>query len=140
MKGEMERNKVDSCTHACLFSVGWNRLSTTAWWDPSHPWSPPKSMISRRAISLSNLASRNCHRAVPRCVSVSRAFSVGHVLTTEPIIRVEKTDVYRYGSVQRSEAIFKDLSWTVNPGESWAIVCASTAARGEIFQVKQCVL
>ncbi|KIM26881.1 hypothetical protein M408DRAFT_174708 [Serendipita vermifera MAFF 305830] len=82
---------------------------------------------------------------IARCTSISRRIVTQNLVlglraihgshAAKPIIHVERADVYHFGSVQRSEAIFKDLTWTVNAGEAWAIVCNSNATRGEIFQM-----
>jgi len=111
-------------------SVWWNQCRARQDISMSHTWSPPpSSMIPARTSSLAKCASYNCQSRFLRLRSI-------HSHVTEPIIHVEKADVYHYGSVQRSEAIFKNLSWTVNPGEAWAIVCNSNVTRGEIFQVR----
>ena len=83
---------------------------------------------------LTRLVSRSYRGATRSSVFLSRTLHISP--RVGPIIHVERADVYRYGNFQRTEAIFKELSWTVNPGESWVIVCNETATRGEIFQVQ----
>lgn len=104
------------CRHGCL----------------SHDLTFPSSMIPVKSASFARCTYRSGHVLVRMNV---RKF---HARSGEPIIHVERADIYQFGSVQRSEAIFKDLSWKVESGEAWAIVCNSNATRGEIFQVQSC--
>jgi hypothetical protein len=58
--------------------------------------------------------------------------------TSKPIIRLENATIHPFGKVNLSDAIFRDVSWTVNPGEAWVIISGSNANRGEVFQVFKC--
>ena len=51
------------------------------------------------------------------------------------VIHIPKADVFRFGDTKASDAIFKDLEWTVKDGESWAIIGATPSSKSELFRV-----
>ncbi|KAG8811533.1 hypothetical protein FRC17_002410, partial [Serendipita sp. 399] len=53
----------------------------------------------------------------------------------KPVVHIEHADVYKWGSVDPKDAIFRNLSWTVKPGEAWVIISQSSECRGELFQM-----
>ena len=56
--------------------------------------------------------------------------------TSLPVIRIPNADVYRFGDGNNSQPVFKDLNWTVNEDESWAIVGAAGQEKGELIEVR----
>lgn len=53
------------------------------------------------------------------------------------VIHIPKADVFRFGDTKASDAIFKDLEWTVKDGESWAVIGATPSSKSELFQVSR---
>ena len=53
------------------------------------------------------------------------------------VIHIPKADVFRFGDTRASDAIFKDLEWTVKDGESWAVIGATPSSKSELFQVSR---
>ena len=53
-----------------------------------------------------------------------RLYTTGS-LQLPPVIRISKSDVYRFGDGNNSQPVFRNLEWTVNEDESWAIVGAA---------------
>jgi energy-coupling factor transporter ATP-binding protein EcfA2 len=51
------------------------------------------------------------------------------------IIHIPKADVFRFGDTKASDAIFKDLEWTVKDGENWAVIGATPSLKSELFRV-----
>ena len=51
------------------------------------------------------------------------------------VIHIPRADVFRFGDTKASDAIFKDLEWTVKDGESWAVIGATPSSKSELFQV-----
>lgn len=56
-------------------------------------------------------------------------------LQDDRVIHIPKADVFRFGDTKASDAIFKDLKWTVKDGESWAVIGATPSSKSELFQV-----
>lgn len=50
------------------------------------------------------------------------------------IIHIPKANVYRFGDSNASKPLFRDLEWTVNEGESWAVVGSGSGAKTALFQ------
>ena len=53
------------------------------------------------------------------------------------VIHIPKADVFRFGDTKASDAIFKDLEWTVKDGESWAVIGTTPSSKSELFQVSR---
>ena len=51
------------------------------------------------------------------------------------IIHIPKADVFRFGDTKASDAIFKELEWTVKDGENWAVIGATPCSKSELFRV-----
>lgn len=51
------------------------------------------------------------------------------------VIHIPKADVFRFGDTKASDAIIKDLEWTVKDGESWAIIGATPSTKSALFHV-----
>lgn len=56
------------------------------------------------------------------------------------IVDLRHANIYPYGRTKDSEAVLRDVSWTVNQDEKWAIISSSNSLRGEIFQVSHLAL
>ena len=57
-------------------------------------------------------------------------------LQLSPVIRISKSDVYRFGDGNNSQPVFRNLEWTVNEDESWAIVGAAGQEKSELLEVR----
>ena len=64
-----------------------------------------------------------------------RLYTTGS-LQLPPVIRISKSDVYRFGDGNNSQPVFRNLEWTVNEGESWAIVGAAGQEKSELLEVR----
>lgn len=45
-----------------------------------------------------------------------------HRTTRNVIVHIPKSKVFRFGDSNKASPVFEDLEWTVEEGESWAIV------------------
>lgn len=54
------------------------------------------------------------------------------ISTSSQIINIPTADVYRFGAA--SDPIFRNVSWTVNDGERWAVLAAANE-KDDFFQV-----
>jgi ABC-type transport system involved in cytochrome bd biosynthesis fused ATPase/permease subunit len=41
---------------------------------------------------------------------------------TDVIVRIPASNVFRFGDSNKASPVFEDLEWTVNEGESWAVI------------------
>ena len=74
----------------------------------------------------------NCRR---NC-STSRLFSTSLTKDLNTILRIPKADVYRFGDGNKVSPVFKDLEWTINEGESWAIVGPAGNEKSLLLEVR----
>lgn len=52
------------------------------------------------------------------------------------IVHIPKSNVFRFGDSNNASPIFRDLEWTVNEGENWAIISMSGSQKAVLFQVR----
>ena len=45
-----------------------------------------------------------------------------HNSSNNAVIRISKSNIYRFGDSNKAKPIFENVDWTVNEGESWAVV------------------
>jgi ABC-type molybdenum transport system ATPase subunit/photorepair protein PhrA len=38
------------------------------------------------------------------------------------VVHIPKSNVFRFGDSNKASPIFEDLEWTINEGESWAVI------------------
>lgn len=51
------------------------------------------------------------------------------------ILTIPKANVYRFGDPNTASPVFRDLEWSVNEGESWAIIGSGSGEKTSFFQV-----
>ncbi|RDB20786.1 hypothetical protein Hypma_012311 [Hypsizygus marmoreus] len=71
--------------------------------------------------------SRRTLRAI-RCYYSTSASNV-------PIIHIPKADVYRFGDPNAARPIFRDLQWTINEDEAWAVIGSGSGEKATLFQM-----
>ena len=67
-----------------------------------------------------------------RCFSATR----GSESTDVAVLRIPRANVYRFGDGNSALPVFKDLEWTINDGESWAIVGPAGSEKSCLLDVR----
>lgn len=80
---------------------------------------------------------RNVRKALSRRFSSSSVVSSNKNRST--ILRIPTADVYRFGDGGKATPVFKELDWTINEGESWAIVGPAGNEKSLLLEVKSMV-
>jgi ABC-type iron transport system FetAB ATPase subunit len=59
-------------------------------------------------------------------------------ISTKPIIRIPKSSIHPFGDPSNQRPILQNVDWTINEGEAWAVMSASSGDSGKsaIFQVR----
>ncbi|EPQ55255.1 P-loop containing nucleoside triphosphate hydrolase protein, partial [Gloeophyllum trabeum ATCC 11539] len=58
-----------------------------------------------------------------------------HTPTSQPLIHIPKSNVYRFDDTKGTSPLFRDLQWTVRDGESWAVVGAGSGEKTALLEV-----
>lgn len=60
-------------------------------------------------------------------------------ISTKPIIRIPKSSIHPFGDPSNQRPILQNVDWTINEGEAWAVMSASSGDSGKsaIFQVRR---
>jgi ABC-type protease/lipase transport system fused ATPase/permease subunit len=58
-------------------------------------------------------------------------------VSTKPIICIPKSSIHPFGDPSNQRPILRNVDWTINEGEAWAVMSASSGDSGKsaIFQV-----
>lgn len=60
-----------------------------------------------------------------------------HNSSNDAVIRIPKSNIYRFGDSNKAKPIFENLDWTVKEGESWAVVgSGSGGQKTALLQVR----
>jgi ABC-type molybdenum transport system ATPase subunit/photorepair protein PhrA len=67
-----------------------------------------------------------------------RALHSGHRSTQDVVIHIPHADVFRFGDSNKASPVLKDVDWTVNEGEIWAVVgYGSGGPKTAVLQVRR---
>ncbi|TFK71067.1 P-loop containing nucleoside triphosphate hydrolase protein [Pluteus cervinus] len=55
-------------------------------------------------------------------------------LTRQTILSIPKSNIHRFGAWNNIPPTFRDLQWSIQPNEAWAIVSAGSAGKTALFQ------
>lgn len=67
-----------------------------------------------------------------------RALHSGHRSTQDVVNHIPHADVFRFGDSNRASPVLKDVDWTVNEGENWAVVgSGSGGPKTAVLQVRK---
>lgn len=69
-----------------------------------------------------------------RSTLLLRAYTT-RAATQNAILHIPKANVYRFGDPNNARPVFQDLQWTINDGESWAVVGSGSGEKIALFQV-----
>lgn len=83
------------------------------------------------------ICARNTRKGLSRRFSSSSVVSSNKNRST--ILRIPTADVYRFGDGGKATPVFKELDWTINEGESWAIVGPAGNEKSHLLEVKSMV-
>lgn len=64
---------------------------------------------------------------IPLLASRLRTFSTGNALPEGPIVHIPRSSIYPLGVNNKSGPLFRDVSWTVQPDEAWAVLSTSSS-------------
>ena len=60
-----------------------------------------------------------------------------HNRINDAVIRIPKSNIYRFGDSNKAKPIFENLDWTVNEGESWVVLgSGSGGQKTALLQVR----
>lgn len=84
------------------------------------------------------ICARVAQKGLSRRLSSSSVASSDKSRST--ILRIPTANVYRFGDGGKATPVFKELDWTINEGESWAIVGPAGNEKSLLLEVKSMVL
>ena len=56
--------------------------------------------------------------------------------SSSKIVHIPRSNVYRFGDANGARGVFRDLEWTVNDGESWAVVGSGSGEKTALLEVR----
>ncbi|KAJ7288796.1 P-loop containing nucleoside triphosphate hydrolase protein [Mycena rebaudengoi] len=51
------------------------------------------------------------------------------------VLRIQKSNVYRFGDANRATPVFRDLEWTIKINESWAVLSSGSGEKSSLFDM-----
>ncbi|KAI0311188.1 P-loop containing nucleoside triphosphate hydrolase protein [Amylostereum chailletii] len=57
-----------------------------------------------------------------------------HSTSAGPVLRIPKADVYQFGDPNGARRVISDLEWTVQEGESWAVVGSGSGEKSALLE------
>ncbi|TRM59938.1 P-loop containing nucleoside triphosphate hydrolase protein [Schizophyllum amplum] len=53
----------------------------------------------------------------------------------QPLIRIPRANIYRFGDGNHAAPALRELEWTVNQGENWAVIGSGSGQKATVFQM-----
>lgn len=80
------------------------------------------------------IRNRDCLASNSSCAIRPRAYSTLPNSQSD-VLRIQKSNVYRFGDANRATPVFRDLEWTIKINESWAVLSSGSGEKSSLFDV-----